>query len=181
MRMNKERLRSLAAISIISIIAVGSAGCSAKPEFSVEAFQQISAVTDHTLHIVRSASVERAPNDLRTDVRTLSDAVVSALRPIDSQFLNLDIGDRSDAIAVADVLACLSANAMLPDSEVMQRKLDEALRSGDQMQIIGRQQLLTDRSRRAVLCAMLATETLATLESADAIGLVGATIGPERT
>ena len=67
---------------------------------------------------------------------------------------------------------------MLPNFDIMLGKLDEALQSGDEKQIIGRQQMLTDRSHRAVLCAMLATETLSTLESAEALDLVGAMIGP---
>jgi hypothetical protein len=179
MQTNKGRFRSLTASIIISFAATTGAGCSAKPELSAEAFQKISAVTDGELQIVQSTSAAPSSNDIRSDVRTLSDAVLSALQLIESHRNNLEIRDRFDAGAAADVLACLSANAtMLPDFEVMLGKLDEALQSGDEMQIIGRQQMLTDLSRRAVLCAMLATETLSTLKSAEAFDLVGATIGP---
>ena len=179
MHTNKGRFRSLAASVMIGIIAIGGGGCSAKPEFSAEAFLKISAVTDRAMQIVQSTSAASVSDDILDDVRTLSDALLSALQLTESYRNDLKIRDRLDAGATADVLACLSANAtMLPNFDVMLGKLGEALQSGDDEQIIGRQQMLTDLSRRAVLCAMLATETLSTLKSAEALDLVGVAIGP---
>jgi len=179
MHTNKGWFHSLAASIAIGSIAIGATGCSEKREFPAEALQQVSAVTDHTLQIVQSTSASPPPNDIRTDVRTLTDAILSALRPMESHRDDLEIPDKFDAFAAAEVFACLSANAtMLPNAEVMQRKLDEALQSGDEEQIIGWQYMLTDLSRRGVLCAMLATETLSTLKSDEAFDLVGASIGP---
>jgi hypothetical protein len=179
MHTNKGRFRSLAASILIGVIAIANAGCAKKPEFSAEALQQLSAATDHALQIVQSTSASPSRDDLRTHVKTLSDDVLAALRLIESHRTNLKIRDKLDAIEAADALACLSANAiMLLDAEVMRGKLDEALRSGDEMRIIGRQQMLTDLSRRAVLCATLTTETLSILKSDEEFDLVGALIGP---
>jgi hypothetical protein len=179
MHTNKGRFRALAASVMISIIAIGGAGCSAKPEFPAAAFLKTSAATDRAMQIVQSTSAASSSYDIHSDVRTLSDAVLSALPLIERYRNDLKIRDRLDGGATADVLACLSANStMLPNFHVVLGKLDEALQSGDDRQIIGRQQMLTDLSRRAVLCAMLATETLSTLKSAEALDLVGMVIGP---
>jgi len=179
MHSNKGRFRSLAASVMTGVIAIGCAGCSARPEFPAESFQQISAVTDDAVQFVRSASAASSPDEVRAEVKALGHTVLAALQRIESHHDDLEIRNRFDARAVGDVMACLEANAvLLPDSDVMLLKRDEALRSGDEKRIIMWQHMLTGRSQHAVQCAMLATATLTTLRGEEAIDLVGTMIGP---